>query len=265
MVNNPKSNLSLFTVRRVVLSLLVVSLFVGSITARITTNSFAMGGSDPNNFTANVGEQTELVIIPFDIVFSGYNQEYINTTYFNDNLNDFVSYPFVDVMYHPITEDYIGHLNLNMILEFNFYFTSTSYDTALDSFIDTNSWNANTSALNITQLNLQEETGERLSIFYDQEGRAINGTALEHYLATNDGYVSTGPSYAIYFLNQSRFDTADHSLEHWFEIDEVDPDSNVTADWWRLEWDNDLNAGVEYPYPCWGFQNRLFMVDPFNL
>ncbi|MHA1356089.1 MAG: hypothetical protein ACTSR1_13040 [Candidatus Heimdallarchaeota archaeon] len=269
MVNNPKSNLSLFTVKRVILSFLVVSLFIGSITARISTNTFAMEESDTDNYAANVGaanvgEHNEDVTIPFDIVFSGYDQDYINLTYFNENVVDLVSYPFVDVMYHPITSAYIGHLSMDMILEFNYHFTSESYDTELDIFIDTISWDANTSALNTTQLNLQEDTGERLSIFYDQEGKAINGTELEHFLAITPGYTSTGPSYVIYFLNQSRFDSADHSSEHWFEIDEVDPDSNVTADWWRLEWDNDLNAGVEYPYPCWGFQNRLFMIDPFS-
>ncbi|MHA1367770.1 MAG: hypothetical protein ACTSP5_15365 [Candidatus Heimdallarchaeota archaeon] len=56
MVNNPKSNLSLFTVKRVILSFLVVSLFIGSITARISTNTFAMEESDTDNYTANVGE-----------------------------------------------------------------------------------------------------------------------------------------------------------------------------------------------------------------
>ena len=250
--------------KRIILSLLIVSLFIGSITSKITLNSLAMEGSDNKNITKNVGEQIASITIPFDIVFSGYNEEYINTTYFEYGLDTYVEYPFVDVLYDPITSAYVSHLNLEITMEFNIHFTSGSYDENLNDFIDENSWNANTSALNITQLNLQEETGERLSIFYDQEGRAIDGEAVEEYLVNNKGYTSTELSYAIYILNQSRFDTSDHSFEHWFEIDEVDPDSNVTADWWRLEWDNDLNLGVEYPYPCWGFQNRLFMIDPFS-
>ncbi|MHA1367771.1 MAG: hypothetical protein ACTSP5_15370 [Candidatus Heimdallarchaeota archaeon] len=41
-----------------------------------------------DNYAANVGEHNEDVTIPFDIVFSGYDQDYINLTYFNENVVD---------------------------------------------------------------------------------------------------------------------------------------------------------------------------------
>ena len=201
--------------------------------------------------------------IPIDVVFSGYREEYINQSILTSGLDTRVYYQGVDNIYNETSEEYTYLLNLDITIDYNFHFTSESYDAELDSFITTNSWDAYTSGLNVTKLNLQEETGERQSIFYQQEGRAIDGEAVEQYLVDNSGYSSTDPSYTIYFLNQSHFDTPDHSFEHWFEIDEVDPDSNITTDWWRLEWDNDLNLDVEFPYPCWGSQNRLFFVDPY--
>ena len=203
-------------------------------------------------------------IIPIDVIFAGYNEDYIDLSYLNAELDTTLYYEGIDAVYNESTDDYVSLLDLVITLDFNFHFVSESYEQALDTFIETNSWEGTTSGLNITKLNLQEETGERQSIFYEQEGRAIDGEAVEEYLAENKGYVSDEPSYAIYFLNQSKYDTTNHSLEHWFEIDEIDPDSNVTADWWRLEWDNALNPDVEFPYPCWGFRNRLFFVDPYS-
>ncbi len=204
------------------------------------------------------------VNVPIDIVFTGYNEEFIDISLINDGLSTTVFYPGIDFIWNEDTQSYDSILDLEITLDFKFHFTSPSYSLALNSFIDTNSWNSNTSALNATQLNLQEETGERMSIFYDQEGRAIDGEEVEKYLVANKGFEPDGSSYIIHILNQSRFDSLDHSFEHWFEIDEIDPDSNITANWWRLEWDNDLNPDVEFPYPCWGHQNRLFFIDPYS-
>ncbi len=262
MAQNPKSNPFFITNRRVFLSFLIIVLFFGFSLTKISIHSFGYEEFQTTNFDIGAIPIAQ-VTVPIDVVFAGYNEDYIDLTMMNNGLIDSVYYIGVDYIWNEGTQAYDSLLDLDITLEFNFHFTSENYSTTLDSFIDTNSWNSNTSALNVTQLNLQESTGERKAIFYEQEGRAIDGEEVEKYLDSNRGFIPDGPSYSIYFLNQSRFDTTDHSFEHWFEIDEVDPDSNVTADWWRLEWDNDLNPNVEFPYPCWGYQNRIFFADPY--
>ncbi|MBK5112128.1 MAG: hypothetical protein KGD59_04445 [Candidatus Heimdallarchaeota archaeon] len=263
MTENLKSNLTFFKQDRVFLSIFFIILFFGFSLGKISTQSFVH--DDIENFTTDVTEVVRTdTTVPFDVVFVGYNEDFVNTSMISDSLDSTAFYPAIDYIFNEDTQEYDYVHELEITLNFDFHFASPSYSAALDSFVDTNSWNSNTSALNVTQLNLQEATGERKSIFYDQEGRAIDGEAIDQYLDANRGFVSDEPSYVIYFLNQSRFDSSDHSNEHWFEVDEVDPDSNITADWFRLEWDNDLNSDVEYPYPCWGHQNRLFFIDPYS-
>ncbi|MBN1330281.1 MAG: hypothetical protein JXA54_12475 [Candidatus Heimdallarchaeota archaeon] len=263
MNNILKPSLSVIRSRRISFSVFLILSFLSF----TYLNSFANDSLSRN--VKSTGFDVENppiaeITITFDIIFVGYKEDYIDLQMFNDELETTLTYIGIDYVWNEQTQSYDSLLDLKINMDFNFCFLNTSYETALNSFIDMNSWNGTTSALNTTQLNLQEETGERMSIFYELDGRAIDGEAVEEYLNTNKGYNPPKPSYAIYFLNQSRFDTTDHSFEHWFEIDEIDPDSNETVDWFRLEWDNSLNLDVEYPYPCWGFQNRLFFIDPYS-
>ncbi|NHJ05954.1 MAG: hypothetical protein EAX90_14095, partial [Candidatus Heimdallarchaeota archaeon] len=230
MAQNLKSNLCFFSAQRVSLSLLIIFLFFGFIMANISTYSFALEDFENVNLEINT-VPTAQITIPIDIIFSGYDEENIDLIMINNGLRKSVFYTGIDYVWNENTQSDDSLLDLEIILDFNFHFTTESYTSALDSFIDTNSWNSNTSALNATRLNLQEETGERMSIFDKLDGRAIDGEEVEQYLAVNKGYVPTRTSYAIYFLNQSQYDAEDHSFEHWFEIDETDPDSNETVDW----------------------------------
>ncbi len=263
MVQNQKASLPFIKKRGIITSFLIIVLFFGISFNKITNRSLMNNNSEGISFNVDGIPIAEITIL-IDLVFVGYEEDYIDLTMMANSLSTEAYYIGVDAIWNNDTLQYDSLLDLDITLVYNFHFTTPSYESALDVFIDANSWNGTTSALNTSQLNLQESTGERMSIFYEQEGRAIDGEALEEYLVANPGYSPTGPSYAIYLLNQSRFDTSDHSFEHWFEIDEDDPDSNVTADWWRLEWDNELNPDVEFPYPCWGFQNRVFFIDPFS-
>ncbi|MFX1253377.1 MAG: hypothetical protein ACFFCZ_17345 [Promethearchaeota archaeon] len=206
---------------------------------------------------------TDEITLRVDLVFVGYEEDQIDLVQLNDSIHSSIPFEGLDFGWNQTLQEYLYQLDLKLNLDWQFHFASQEYATTLDNFVDNNSWSATTSALNTTALNYQEATGERMSIFSPQNGTAINGTAVESYLASNKGFESEEPSYAIYFLNFSRFDTVNHSQEHWFEIDETDPDSNETVNWFRLEWDNDLNPDVEYPYPAWGFQNRLFFIDPY--
>ncbi len=252
-----------FSRNKIFFGLSIIFLIFSFSLSKISTMAFV-----DHHFNENLVKTTDIVVasttVPFDIVFVGYNEDFVNVSWIDENLDTIAYYPTIDYIFNENTQNYDYLLDLELTLDFEFHFTTQSYAAELDTYIDTHSWDGNTSALNITQLNLQESTGERQSIFYQQEGRAIDGEAVEQYLDINTGFTPDSPSYIIYFLNQSRFDSTDHSFEHWFEIDEVDPDSNITTDWFRLEWDNDLNLGVEYPYPCWGFQNRLFFIDPYS-
>ncbi|MFX0063612.1 MAG: hypothetical protein ACFFC7_15685 [Candidatus Hermodarchaeota archaeon] len=198
-----------------------------------------------------------------DVVFIGYNEGEVDLNLLNSDLSTSETFNWIHWEWNETSQQYEDRIDLKINLDWQFHFATQENAIALDTFVDNNSWSAATSALNTTALNLQEETGERMSIFYPQMGTAINGTAVNEYLASHKTFDSEIPSYSIYFLNFSRFDTEDHSQEHWFEIDETDPDSNNTVDWWRLEWDNDLNPDVKYPYPALGFRNHLFFIDPY--
>ncbi|MFX1255646.1 MAG: hypothetical protein ACFFCZ_28845 [Promethearchaeota archaeon] len=199
-----------------------------------------------------------------DVVFIGYDEAELDLNFLHSYLSKSETFDWIHYEWNETSQQYEDRIDLKINLDWHFHFASQEYTTALDTFVDNNSWVDTTSALNTTALNLQEETGEHMSIFSPQMGTAINGTAVDEYLASHDAFDSEDPSYSFYFLNFSRFDSEDHSQEHWFEIDETDPDSNKTVNWWRLEWDNDLNPNVDYPYPALGFRNHLFFIDPYS-
>ncbi|NHJ87273.1 MAG: hypothetical protein FK734_17550 [Asgard group archaeon] len=263
MVKIQKSTLYFRRNKRTSFSILFILFFIYSIFLGANYHSEFLANTKSISYDTTSANLAEITV-PIDIVFVGYEDDYIDLDMFEDDLKTIVTYPYADYEWDEDTQTYVDLLDIIITIDYNFYFSLPSFETEFNSFVETHSWNSTTSALNITQLNLQEETGERMSIFDKLDGRAIDGEEVEQYLAVNKGYVPTRTSYAIYFLNQSQYDAEDHSFEHWFEIDETDPDSNETVDWFRLEWDNDLNPNVEYPYPCWGFQNRLFFIDPYS-
>ncbi|MFX0207044.1 MAG: hypothetical protein ACFFDT_13735 [Candidatus Hodarchaeota archaeon] len=234
--------------------LLICLIFLSFVIILIMGKSSPIIASDKENFEINQVQLTENVTLRMDLVFCGYNETEIDLTFLSSNLPSNRLFLF-----------WVGDVPIETEIEFDWHihFASQGYTDALNSLVDDNSWSATTSDLNTTALNLQEATGERMSIFSPQDGTAINGTAVEEYLVENSAFETNLPSYTFYFLNFSHFDSTDHTQEHWFEIDGIDPDSNITASWWRLEWDNDLNPNVEYPYPAWGFQNRLYFIDPY--
>ncbi|MFX0092694.1 MAG: hypothetical protein ACFFBD_13105 [Candidatus Hodarchaeota archaeon] len=203
------------------------------------------------------------ITIPVDLIFFGYNPDLIDLSSFESSLFPSRLYEWIYWEWNESTYQYENRVDLKINIDWNIEFAAANDINEIDSFVNSNSWSAATSALNTTALNLQEEIGERQSIFTPQNGTAINGTALEEYLAQQDYFNSSQQAYSIYLLNFSRFDSGDGSQMHWFEIDEYDPDSKTKVDFWRLEWDNDLNPNVEFPYSAWGFRNRLFFIDPY--
>ncbi|MFX0116397.1 MAG: hypothetical protein ACFFB3_17735 [Candidatus Hodarchaeota archaeon] len=215
------------------------------------------------DFRENTPMIPDEITLRVDLALVGYDQAQLDLALLKSSLSDSFYFERIYWEWNETNEQYENQIDLRVNLEWHFHFASENYIDALDTFVESNSWPATTSDLDTDALNLQEETGQHMSIFTPQSGIAINGTALEQYLAENSAFEAIDSGYTIYLLNFSRFDSSDHSQEHWFEIDEVDSDSNVTVSWWRLEWDNALNPHVEFPYPAWGFQNRLYFIDPY--
>jgi len=149
------------------------------------------------------------------------------------------------------------------VIDYEFVYATESYAAALSSVVANNYRYTNTSKLNETALEQQVIDGKARSIFLAQEGYAINGTAIDDWLAEHPYTAAPANGYSMQVLNLSNYDSADHSVEHWFEFDDKNIDSNATIDWFRLEWDNELNPEVKFPYPCFDSRHgKSFIIDP---
>ena len=85
---------------------------------------------------------------------------------------------------------------------------------------------------------------------------------VEDWLLANPAVTPPSLGYVLYVLNFSEFDSPDHSFEHWYDYHPVDPDSGRKQDFFRLEWDNELNAGVKFEYAAFGGRGNIFVIDP---
>jgi hypothetical protein len=202
-----------------------------------------------------VGESTSLGIIshsfPLKIVFVGFQSECVDLALLDSSIGK--NYTFNDGIY-----------TFNYVFDVSYHFANSSYHLALKSFILANSVNGTdtTSKLNVTALEVQKFTGTRESIFLPQSGRAVNAVAVESWLVANPPVESLDASYWFYVLNLTELDSPDHSLEHWYNTTELDFDANASRDFWRLEWDNQLNPKVRFPYACFTSESRVFFIDP---
>jgi len=185
------------------------------------------------------------------IVLLGYSAQYFNE-------NEFL-------VYLPAS----GVLRLNndittgIVYDYTVEFANATYTQDFENFVLANSVNGtNTTAkLNITALEYQRDNLYRQDIFEPQDGRAINATAVDIYFAENP--YNSSADFSIYLTNFSMFDTPDHSLEHWFNVTESEPDIGINRHWWRLEWDNPMNFDARFPYAGYGFSGRHFFLDPY--
>ena len=118
------------------------------------------------------------------------------------------------------------------------------------------------SQLDETALEYQENNpDEPQAIFTPRAGRAIDGEAVEDWLNENPAITPPNLGYILYIFNFSEFDSADHSFEHWYDYKPVDPDSGESQNWFRLEWDNELNPDVKLQYAGFGGRHNLFVLD----
>ena len=186
-----------------------------------------------------------------NVVFVGFQEEVVDTSFIDVNVEKNYPYDY---------ENYTIEHNFDV----NYYFSNNSYYLALQTFILDNSINASdaTSKLNTTALQLQRSTGQKMSIFLPQSGRAIDAVAVEEWFVANPYGPGSDNSYWFYVMNFTEFDSPDHSLEHWYNVTELDFEANRSRDFWRLEWDNSLNPDVKFPYACFTSNSRVFFIDP---
>ncbi|MFW9916213.1 MAG: hypothetical protein ACFFGZ_11455 [Candidatus Thorarchaeota archaeon] len=147
--------------------------------------------------------------------------------------------------------------------DYQVHHANESYVQAVEEYVLANSINGTgtTAKLDIAALEYQREHLSRQEIFLPQDGRAINATAMDEYLAQNP--IDRQADFAIYLLNFSQYDTPDHSLEHWFNVSEPTTETGVNRHWWRLEWDNPQNFDAAFPYAGFGTAYRHFFLDPY--
>ncbi|MHA2040977.1 MAG: hypothetical protein ACW975_03860, partial [Candidatus Thorarchaeota archaeon] len=139
-----------------------------------------------------------------------------------------------------------------------------SWTDDLTQFMLENSINGSEtgSRLNEPALEYQEtHLDDPQTIFTPRAGRVIDGGAVEDWLNQNPAVTPPNLGYILYIFNFSVFDSADHSLEHWYDYKPVDPDSGEAQNWFRLEWDNSLNPDVKFQYAGFGGRHNLFVLD----
>lgn len=142
---------------------------------------------------------------------------------------------------------------------------SESWENDFRTVMLTNSINGTGtgSALDETALEYQKtHPNEPQKIFYDRDGRSIDGYAVEDWLVENPAVDPPELGYVFYLLNFSEFDSDDHEIEHWFDYHPIDPDTGLKQEWFRLEWDNELNSGVKFQFAGIGGRGNIYVLDP---
>ncbi|MHA2070958.1 MAG: hypothetical protein ACW985_04120, partial [Candidatus Thorarchaeota archaeon] len=157
-----------------------------------------------------------------------------------------------------------GTVEIDYEIDYTVSHAETSWTDDLTQFMLENSINGSEtgSRLNEPALEYQEtHLDDPQTIFTPRAGRVIDGVAVEDWLNENPAVTPPNLGYILYIFNFSEFDSADHSLEHWYDYRPVDPDSGEAQNWFRLEWDNSLNPDVKFQYAGFGGRHNLFVLD----
>ncbi|MBY9001034.1 MAG: hypothetical protein KGD64_08980 [Candidatus Heimdallarchaeota archaeon] len=113
-------------------------------------------------------------------------------------------------------------------------------------------------SLNITRLEEDMISGERSDIFIPEDGLVADASDVESFISTfihEPNLEMTG--YTLYLLNFSSFDTPDHSLEHWYNVEKTSFDTNETISHWYSGYDEIPSR----PTLGWGGNNRFCYLD----
>jgi hypothetical protein len=187
-----------------------------------------------------------------NIITVGYNQVLINEQILLDGMPTSRNYYTEDV-----------HITYN--IEYEMITANTEYANNLRQEMLDNSINGTGTGTQLNESALiyqKNNPDDQQSIFYPRSGRVIDGYAIEDWLEENPYITPPRLGYTLYLVNFSEFDNADHSLEHWYDYHPIDPDTGEVQDWFRLEWDNELNQDITMDYPFFGGRYNTFIVDP---
>ncbi|UCD97039.1 MAG: hypothetical protein JSV35_03020, partial [Candidatus Bathyarchaeota archaeon] len=139
--------------------------------------------------------------LPLNVVFVGFEESVVDTILVDQHLQKDCQFIY-------------GSFTIEWNVTVSYHFANSTYYSRLRAFLLANSVNGTdtTSALNETALQIQKNTGTKMSIFQSQSGRAINASAVEEWLVSNPYNASLEPSYWFYVLNFTEFDSTDHTL-----------------------------------------------------
>ncbi|MBD3406955.1 MAG: hypothetical protein GF411_12630 [Candidatus Lokiarchaeota archaeon] len=185
-----------------------------------------------------------------NLVFLGFDQDVINESRY--------------ISYMPKNRTYVyDNITYTWNITYNIVWVNESYESNLKTFMYTNSINGTDTGTKLNETALLEMTVDEIprTCFYPRDGRSINGTLVEDWLIENPAVRTPELGWTFYLTNYSEIDNADHSLEHWFDYNPTDPDSGQKMDWFRLEWDNDLNPDIKYQYAGVGGRNQVYILD----
>ncbi len=150
-------------------------------------------------------------------------------------------------------------------IEYNLYYATDSYADSLRQLALEKSLvgadigtKLNESALAIQRVN----PNTPLRVFDERAGRSIDGYAVEDWLVENPFVPPPSFGYNFYLLNLSEFDAPDHSMEHWFDYHPMDPDTGVSQNWFRLEFDYSINPPIMMQYAGIGGRENVYALDP---
>ncbi|MCE7734801.1 MAG: hypothetical protein GPJ54_08000 [Candidatus Heimdallarchaeota archaeon] len=215
----------------------------------ITTFILILLTSSLINLSTNAAPIAKLVYEPeqnYVITFINYDQGLLDTNLISSGLPSH------------------GGNTLSYKINYEFQFANESYQNMINDYIDTISTTSWTSSLNDTALKEQKVDFGRKSIFERQNGTAIDAQLLEDFMSDNSASTTLKDEnrFYLYVFNLSRFD--DVNGDHWFNVSEIDPDSEVQRFYWRLEWDYDLgnNFDVRFPYAAYSNSSEISLIDP---
>ncbi len=112
---------------------------------------------------------------------------------------------------------------------------------------------------------LQEQYTDRVprDIFDPLMGYELDAAHLSQFLRSFPPVPpSTSAGFTFFLMNLSALDDPSVGTDHWFVQPVRDPDTGRIQDWWRLEWDNELNTPMGFPLNSFGGPDRVVYVDP---
>ncbi len=149
--------------------------------------------------------------------------------------------------------------------EFNVSSANDSYAEAFRAYLMSKAsfTDALQARLNLSALIDQRNDRTSRDIFDPLVGWEIPTAWAELYLEQFPPVPPRGEAgYTFYVMNLSVLDDPVAGIDHWFVEPTRDPDTGAIQDWWRLEWDNDLNTPIGYPLNAWGGPDHQVFIDP---